>query len=107
MGLFWDTLTAPSQTMTRELGLRICYAFKAAFRADELDMNPYNFDYAHAYRVAAKQLDTIVTSKSIGQNIAAMVGDALTEDRLLGRQDAEERAEAFVKRFNTFYPGLI
>ncbi len=91
MGLFWDTLTAPSQTMTRELGLRICYAFKAAFRADELDMNPYNFDYA----------------QSIGQNIAAMVGDALAEDRLLGRQDAEERAEAFVERFNTFYPGLI
>lgn len=54
MGLFWDTLTAPSQTMTRELGLRICYAFKAAFRADELNMNPYNFNYAHAYQVAAK-----------------------------------------------------
>lgn len=54
MGLFWDTLTAPSQTMTRELGLRIYYAFKAAFRADELNMNPYNFNYAHAYQVAAK-----------------------------------------------------
>lgn len=107
MGLFWDTLTAPSQTMTRELGLRICYAFKAAFRADELDMNPYNFNYAHAYQVAAKQLDSVVTSKAIEQNIAAIVGDVLTEDRLLGRQDAEERAEAFIERFNMFYPGLI
>ena len=105
MGLFWDTLTAPSQTMTRELG--ICYAFKAAFRADELNMNPYNFNYAHAYQVAAKQLDSVVTSKAIEQNIAAIVGDVLTEDRLLGRQDAEERAEAFIERFNTFYPGLI
>lgn len=96
MGLFWDTLTAPSQTMTRELGLRIYYAFKAAFRADEL-----------TYQVAAKQLDSVVTSKSIEQNIAAIVGDVLTEDRLLGRQNAEERAEAFIERFNMFYPGLI
>ena len=54
MGLFFDTLFGPPQTMTRELGLRIYYIMTAAFRADEIDQNPYRFDYAHAYLVAAK-----------------------------------------------------
>lgn len=107
MGLFWDTLTTPAQTMTRELGLRIYYIFRASFRADEMNLNPYVFDYGHAYLVAAKQLDPIITSKSIEQNIGAIVADVLTEDRMLGRQNAEERAQAFVERFDMFYPGLI
>lgn len=107
MGLFFDTLFGPQQTMTRELGLRIYYITTAAFRADEIDQNPYRFDYAHAYLVAAKQLDSIITSKTIEQNIAAIVGDMLTEDRMLGRQNADERARAFAERFNAFYPNLI
>lgn len=107
MGLFFDTLFGPTQTMTRELGLRIYYTITAAFRADEIDQNPYNFDYAHAYRVAAKLLDPIVTSKTIQQNVAAIIGDMLTEDRMLGRQNADERARAFAKRFNAFYPNII
>ena len=107
MGLFFDTLFGTTQTMTRELGLRIYYIMTAAFRADEIDQNPYRFDYAHAYLVAAKQLDPIVTSKAIQQNVAAIIGDMLTEDRMLGRQNAEERARAFAERFNTFYPNLL
>lgn len=107
MGLFFDTLFGPPQTMTRELGLRIYYILTAAFRADEINQNPYSFNYAHAYQVAAKQLDPIVTSKAIQQNVAAIIGDMLTEDRMLGRQNAEERARAFAERFNTFYPNLL
>ena len=107
MGLFFDTLFGPQQIMTRELGLRIYYALVAAFRADELDQNPYTFDYAHAYQVAAKQLDRVVTSKDIQQNIVAIIGDLLTEDRMLGRQKADDRAQAFAERFNAFYPNFL
>lgn len=107
MGLFFDTLFGPPQTMTRELGLRIYYTLTAAFRADEINQNPYSFNYAHAYQVAAKQLDLFITSKTLQQNIGAILSDMLTEDRMLGRQNAEERARAFVERFNTFYPNLL
>lgn len=107
MGLFFDTLFGPPQTMTRELGLRIYYTLTAAFRADEINQNPYSFNYAHAYQVAAKQLDLFITSKPLQQNIGAILSDMLTEDRMLGRQNAEERARAFVERFNTFYPNLL
>lgn len=107
MGLFFDTLFGPTQTMTRELGLRIYYILTAAFRADEINQNPYSFNYAHAYQVAAKQLDLFITSKTLQQNIGAILSDMLTEDRMLGRQNAEERARAFVERFNTFYPNLL
>lgn len=107
MGLFFDTLFGPPQTMTRELGLRIYYILTAAFRADEINQNPYSFNYAHAYQVAAKQLDLFITSKTLQQNIGAILSDMLTEDRMLGRQNAEERARAFVERFNTFYPNLL
>lgn len=107
MGLFFDTLFGPPQTMTRELGLRIYYTLTAAFRADEINQNPYSFNYAHAYQVAAKQLDLFITSKPLQQNIGAILSDMITEDRMLGRQNAEERARAFVERFNTFYPNLL
>ena len=107
MGLFFDTLFGPPQTMTRELGLRIYYTLTAAFRADEINQNPYSFNYAHAYQVAAKQLDLFITSKPLQQNIGAILSDMLTEDRMLGRQNAEERARAFAERFNTFYPNLL
>lgn len=107
MGLFFDTLFGPPQTMTRELGLRIYYILTAAFRADEINQNPYSFNYAHAYQVAAKQLDLFITSKPLQQNIGAILSDMITEDRMLERQKTEERARAFVERFNTFYPNLI
>lgn len=107
MGLFFDTLFGPPQTMTRELGLRIYYTITAAFRADEINQNPYSFNYAHAYQVAAKQLDLFITSKTLQQNIGAILSDMLTEDMMLGRQNAEERARAFAERFNTFYPNLL
>ena len=107
MGLFCDTLFGPPQTMTRELGLRIYYILTAAFRADEINQNPYSFNYAHAYQVAAKQLDLFITSKTLQQNIGAILSDMMTEDKMLERQKTDERARAFVERFNTFYPNLL
>ena len=109
MGLFFDTLFAPTPAMSRETALRIYYVFKATFAADELNQPYYDFNYRHAYDAAAKTLDDsgIKFSTSVEKNIGTMCVDMLMEDIRLNRQSASERTKAFVEHFNAFYPGYL